>query len=156
MTVSLEPKAVMLCIEAEFETSKPAFSWALQNLVAEDDTVHVVTSIPPRPLPGERAPSPPPLQQPSPRPFLASLRHARPPPPPPLPAAVAPFPLLLFLLPPPPPSSPSSYSSSSPLPPFHPPLPYSCRLRPSRLSNTHDPPPPPRAPVWTRARSPAA
>ena len=49
MTLSNQPKAVMLCIESEFDTSRPAFCWALQNLVGEEDTVHVVTAVAPAP-----------------------------------------------------------------------------------------------------------
>lgn len=37
----------MLCVEDHFQTSKPAFEWALKHMVDEDDDVHIVTVLPP-------------------------------------------------------------------------------------------------------------
>lgn len=37
----------MFCVEDHFQTSKPAFEWALKHLVDEDDDVHIITVLPP-------------------------------------------------------------------------------------------------------------
>eukprot|EP00192_Tetraselmis_astigmatica_P011131 CAMPEP_0117655224 /NCGR_PEP_ID=MMETSP0804-20121206/4167_1 /TAXON_ID=1074897 /ORGANISM="Tetraselmis astigmatica, Strain CCMP880" /LENGTH=349 /DNA_ID=CAMNT_0005461565 /DNA_START=326 /DNA_END=1376 /DNA_ORIENTATION=+ len=49
-------KTVLLCVELEFQSSKPAFTWALQNLVHEDDQLHIATVLPPK---GASAPGSP-------------------------------------------------------------------------------------------------